>query len=335
MSAPRKPTVAVVGTGGTIASVGGDGLELVRYIDRKQMLPIDALLARTPELAQVAHVTPVAYDVLQSHGIGPGDWLALVSRIHALVEERPGLDGIVLTHGTATLEETAYFLNLALKVDLPVVLVGAQRPATAVSGDGPLNLVNAVRTAGSVHARGMGVMIVLNDEIQAAREGTKTSTLRLQTFRSPDFGALGHADADGVAFYRAPLRRHAPETEFDVSGLDVLPRVDVVHAYAGADGALVRACVNAGAQGIVAAGFAPGLVPPGQLEALNEAARAGVAVAHCSRAGSGRVPALGASHAIGSVTTDNLTPQKARILLMLGLARTRDRAELQRMFDTY
>ena len=214
------------------ASVGGDGLELVRYIDRKQMLSIDDLLARTPEVAQVADVTPIAYDVLQSHGIGPDDWLALVSRIHALVAERPGLDGIVITHGTATLEETAYFLNLALKVKIPVVLVGAQRPeipstATAVSADGPLNLVNAVRTAGSAHARGMGVMIVLNDEIQAAREGTKTSTLRLQTFRSPvsrsssddpkthsfrltsrfDFGALGHADADGVVFYRAPLRR--------------------------------------------------------------------------------------------------------------------------------
>lgn len=335
MTASRRPSVAVIGTGGTIASVGGDGLELVRYIDRKQMLSIDALLARTPELAQVADVTPIAYDVLQSHAIGPGHWLALVSRIHALVAERPGLDGIVIAHGTATLEETAYFLNLVLKVETPVVMVGAQRPATAVSGDGPLNLVNGVRTAGAAQARGMGVMIVLNDEIQAAREGAKTSTLRLQTFRSPDFGALGHADADRVAFYRAPLRRHAPDTEFDVDGLDALPRVDVVHAYAGADGAAVRACVDAGAQGIVMAGFAPGLVPPAQLEALDEAARAGVAVAHGSRVGSGRVPALGASHAHGSVTADNLTPQKARILLMLGLTRTRDRAELQRMFDTY
>ena len=136
-------------------------------------------------------------------------------------------------------------------------------------------------------------MIVLNDEIQAAREGAKTSTLRLQTFRSPDFGALGHADADRVAFYRAPLRRHAPDTEFDVGGLDTLPRVDIVHAYAGADGAAVRACVDAGAQGIVMAGFAPGLVPPAQLEALNEAARAGVVVAHGSRVGSGRVPGAG------------------------------------------
>ena len=335
MTAPRRPAVAVIGTGGTIASVGGGGLELVRYIDRKQMLPVDALLARTPELAQVADVTPVACDPLQSHGIGPGDWLALASRVHALVAGRPELDGIVITHGTATLEETAYFLNLTLRVDVPVVLVGAQRPATAVSADGPLNLVNGVRTAGARHARGKGVMIVLNDEIQAAREGTKTSTLRLQTFRSPDFGALGHADADGVVFYRAPLRRHAPDTEFDVNGVEALPRVDIVPAYAGADGTLVRACVDAGAQGVVAAGFAPGLVPPAQLEALNEAARAGVVVAHSSRVGSGRVPALGASHAYGSVTTDNLTPQKARILLMLGLARTRDREELQRIFDTY
>ena len=335
MTTPPKPAVAVIGTGGTIASVGADGLELVRYIDRKRMLAIDDLLARTPELTRVAEVTPVAYDVLQSHAIGPGEWLGLTARIHTLAARRPELDGIVITHGTATLEETAYFLNLALRVDVPVVLVGAQRPATAVSGDGPLNLVNAVRTAGSPGARGMGVMIVMNDEIQAAREGTKTSTLRLQTFRTPDFGALGHVDADRVAFYLAPLRRHAPDTEFDVSGLDALPRVDVVHAYAGADGAAIRACVDAGAQVIVAAGFAPGLVTPAQLEALNEAARAGVAVAHCSRVGSGRVPGLGASHALGSVTSDNLTPQKARVLLMLGLAHTRDRGELQRMFDTY
>ena len=332
---PERPSVAVVGTGGTIASVGGDGLELVRYIDRKQMLSIDELLARIPELAQVANVTPITYRALQSPAIGPADWLELVERIDDLVAAQPELDGIVITHGTATLEETAYFLNLALQVDLPVVLVGAQRPATAVSGDGALNLVNAVRTAGSPHARGMGVMIVLNDEIQAAREGTKTSTLRLQTFRTPDFGALGHADADDVVFYRAPLRRHAPNTEFDVRGLDALPRVDIVYAYAGADGTAIGACVEAGAQGIVAAGFAPGLVPPAQLEALENAAGAGVVVAHGSRVGSGRVPALGASHAPGSVTTDNLTPQKARILLMLGLTRTRDPAELQRMFGTY
>lgn len=335
MTGSERPSVAVIGTGGTIASVGGDGLELVRYIDRGQMLSIDELLARTPELAQVADVTPVTYRVLQSPAIGPADWIELTSRIHQLAAERPALDGIVITHGTATLEETAYFLNLALKVEMPVVLVGAQRPATAVSGDGPLNLVNAVRTAGSPQARGMGVTIVLNDEVQAAREGTKTSTLRLQTFRTPDFGVLGHADADGVAFYRAPLRRHAPDTEFDVRGLDALPRVDIVHAWAGADGTAIRACVEAGAQGIVAAGFAPGLVPPAQLEALEEATGAGVLIAHGSRVGSGRVPALVASHATGSVTTDNLTPHKARILLMLGLTRTQDPAELQRMFDTY
>ena len=334
MTGSDRPSVAVIGTGGTIASVGGDGLELVRYIDRRQMLSIDELLARTPELAKVADVTPITYRELQSPAIGPEDWIELVEQVDRLVTERRGLDGIVITHGTATLEETAYFLNLALKVEIPVVLVGAQRPATAVSGDGALNLVNAVRTAGSPRARGMGVMIVLNDEIQAAREGTKTSTLRLQTFRTPDFGALGHADADDIVFYRAPLRRHAPHTEFDVRGRDALPRVDIVHAYAGADGTAIRGFVEAGAQGIVAAGFAPGLVPPAQLEALAEAARAGVLVAHGSRVGSGRIPALGKSHAPGSVTTDNLTPQKARILLMLGLARTRDPVELQRMFDT-
>ena len=306
----------------------------MRYIDRKQMLPVDELCARTPELGQVADVTPIAYDVLQSHGIGPADWLALASRIPTLVAERPGLDGIVITHGTATLEETAYFLNLVLRVEVPVVLVGAQRPATAISGDGPLNLVNAVRTAGAPDARGKGVMIVLNDEIQRTR-GHQDLDPSAADVPQPGLRRAGSRGRRRRGVLPSAPARHAPDTEFDVSGLDTLPRVDVVPAYAGADGALVRACADAGAQGIVAAGFAPGLVPPAQLDALNEAAQPGIDVAHCSRVGSGRVPGLGTSHAHASVTTDNLTPQKARILLMLGLTRTRDRESLQRMFDTY
>ena len=178
--------------------------------------------------------------------------------IHRVAAERPDIAGFVITHGTATLEETAYFLHLALKTDKPVVLVGAQRPASALSTDAGMNLLGAIRVASAEAARGLGVLVVLNDEIQSAREVTKTSTYRLQTFRSPDFGALGHIDGDGVHIYRHPMRRHAPDTEFDVSKLDGLPRVDIAYSYAGADGTVVDALVAAGARGIVSAGLAPG-----------------------------------------------------------------------------
>jgi L-asparaginase len=195
----------------------------------------------------------------------------------------------VIGHGTATLEETAYFLHLTLKIDLPVVLVGAQRPSSALSTDAGLNLVNAIRVAASPEARGMGMLVVVvNDEIQAAREVTKTSTLRLQTFHSRDFGVLGHADGDAIAFYRRPIRRCYPDTEFDIRGLDAVPRVDIAYAYAGGDGTAVRAFTAAGAKGIVSAGFAPGFAPPGEFEALKEAVAQGIVVVQCTRAGSGR-----------------------------------------------
>jgi L-asparaginase len=191
------------------------------------------------------------------------DWRALVKLCDQLVAEHADLTGIVIGHGTATLEETAYMLNLTLKVRVPVVLVGAQRPSSALSTDAGMNLANAIRVAASPEARGMDVLVVLNDEIHAAREVTETATLHLRTFRTPDFGVLGHADGDGVAFYRQPVRRRMPDTEFDIRTLEALPRVDIAYAYAGGDGTAVRAFVAAGAQGIVSAGFAPGMAPPG------------------------------------------------------------------------
>lgn len=226
-------------------------------------------------------------------------------------------------------------LNLTVKVAAPVVLVGSQRPPSALSSDAGLNLVGAVRTAASPAARGMGVLVVMNDEIQAAREVTKTSTFRLQTFRSPDFGVLGHADADRVAFYRAPLRRRAPDTEFDIRGLDGLPRVDISLTYAGSDGVAVRAFVAAGARGIVSAGFAPGFPTPADTEALAEAVRAGVVVVQSTRAGSGRVVCGARSREHGFISADNLMPQKARLLLALALSVTGDKGRIAAMFEAY
>lgn len=331
----KKPDVAIIGTGGTIASVGRHNLELAEYVDNKTLYDVHQLLEKFPEVQQVANIHPVPYSALISPAIGPAHWLELRRNIQQLVHERPTLDGIVITHGTATLEETAYFLNLTLTIEIPVVVVGAQRPASALSTDAGMNLINATRVAGSPEARGMGVLVVLNDEIQAAREVSKTSTFRLQTFRSPDFGVLGHADPDRVVFYRRPLRKHMPDTVFDVSGLENLPRVDIAYTYAGADGTAIEAFVAAGAKGIVVAGFAPGFNTPSQFEAMMAAQQQGVVIVQGSRAGSGRIIPSKSMHVVNTVTADNLTAQKARILLMLALTVTTKTEQIQQWFEEY
>lgn len=334
-AATAKPRVAVIGTGGTIASLGRGPLDISDYSAAGNIMAGDALVARVPELAEVADMQAVPFRNIASTQLGWREWKEMLRIADQLVAKDKDLAGIVITHGTATLEETAYFLSLTAKVPVPIVVLGAQRPASALSGDGPLNLVNAVRVAASPQARGLGALVVMNDEIHAAREVTKTSTQRLQTFRTRDFGALGHADADGIHFYRKPLRRLAPDTEFDVRRKQALPRVDIAYAHADADGTAVRAFLAAGAKGIVLAGFAPAGGPGAMMEALDEAVAAGVPVVMSTRAGSGRVPDLTTLRKRGFLLADNLTPQKARILLMLALTVTKKPAEITRIFATY
>jgi L-asparaginase len=331
-----RPRVVVVGTGGSISTIGRHNLDLHEYGHYGRTVEVDELLALFPEVNTVAEVVPRRFRAVPSTAIGPADWLELNACIQQVVESDPALAGVVVTHGTATLEETAYFLNLTLKTALPVVLVGAQRPPNGLSTDAGLNLLNAIRVAGSPAARGLGALALLNDEIQAAREVTKGSTYRLETFRSPDVGLLGYADPDGtIAVYRAPTRRHAPDTEFEVRGLTSLPRVDILYSYAGSDGAAVDALVAAGARAIVSAGLPPGRPTPGESQALDRARERGVLVIQSSRAGSGRVigPRLLAEK--GIVAADNLNPQKARVLAMLALTLTDDPREVQRMFSEY
>jgi L-asparaginase len=278
---------------------------------------------------------PVPFRAIPSTQLAWPEWKELLGLCHKLAAEDPGLAGIVITHGTASLEETAYFLSLTLKISIPVVLVGAQRPASALSGDGPMNIVNAIRVAADPGARGLGALVLLNDEIQAARDVTKTSTLRMQTFRTADFGVLGHADGDMIAWYRKPIRKIAPDTEFDVRGLDALPRVDIAYCYAGADGAAIDAFVAAGAKGIVTAGFAPGYVTPAMVKAGEAAVAAGVKLVLSSRAGSGRTFRTQRGDKSGFISADNLTPQKARILLSLALTKGLDNDGIRRVFATY
>jgi len=330
-----KKKIGFIGTGGTISSIGKGPLDVYDYGANGMMLQADGILDRFPEVQLVADVFPVPFRNVPSTQIAWAEWKELVLICDRLVVEHPDLAGIVIGHGTASLEETAYFLSLTLKVKVPVVVVGSQRPASALSSDAGLNLVNAMRVAASEEARSLGALVLLNDEIQAAREVTKTSTGRMQTFRSPDFGVLGQADGDRLVWYRRPLRRLAPETEFDIRGLAALPRVDVAYTYAGADGAAVRAFTAAGAKGIIAAGFAPGFVTPGDAAALAEARQAGVITMQSTRAGSGRVFPTTRLREAGMLTADNLTPQKARILLALALTVTSDPAAIERIFATY
>jgi L-asparaginase len=332
MNERRK--VAVIGTGGTMSSVGRGPFDLQDYLALGKMLDAGGMIEMFPQAAEFADLVPIRFPPIPSTNMTFSAWAQLWEIIDGLVADHADLSGIVILHGTASMEETAYALDLTLKVDVPVVLTGAQRPATGLSTDAAMNLANAVRVAASTEARGLGVLVVLNDEIHAAREVTKTSTWRLQTFRAPDFGALGNADADRIAIYRRPARRHAPDGPFSIDDLRSPARVDISYCYAGVDGTAVRAFMAAGAKGIVSAGFAPGMVSPHELDALKEAVAAGVVVVQSSRGGSGRVPTTERLAEAGMIGADNLNPQKARILLSLALNRTGDVARIRDLFET-
>ncbi|WP_206952457.1 asparaginase [Trinickia acidisoli] len=327
--------VAVIGTGGTIAAVGRDAFDLIDYDAGGKMLDTAQLLGLLPAVPAHVEVVEIPFRTMSSTAVFFDEWRELMAMCRELEASTPDLAGIVILHGTATLEETAYFLQLTLDVAVPVVLAGAQRPSNALSSDAALNLYNAVRVAADPAARGLGVLVVLNDEIHAARDVTKTSTYRLHAFQSRDTGVLGYCDADRIAFYRRPVRIEPPHSEFDVAHLDHLPLVGITYSYAGADGSVIAALAEAGARGIVAAGFAPGCCTPAETTALREVARAGVAVVVSTRAGGGRVGDGIELRSNGFIGADNLNPQKARILLALALTRTDALDEIAKMFNTY
>lgn len=327
--------VALIFTGGTIDAVGNDRLDMGWYIEAGKRLPDGELVAAVPELGQIAETKEVPFRRLPSQAITVADWLELIKLLHELFET-DSVDGAVITHGTNTLEETAYFLHLTLKTDRPVVLVGAMRPSSAISADGYLNLLNGVRVAAAPESKGLGVLVVLNDTILSARDVTKTATYRVETFQGRDLGPLGYADADGrVVYYHRPVRPHTTATEFDPSEIDDLPRVDVVVSTIGADGTLIDAAVAAGARGIVSAGTGAGRPTPGEDAALDRAAQQGVLVCQGSRVGSGRSLRSPGLRRRGFVAADNLQPWKARLLLALALTRTSDPDVVQSYFDRY
>jgi len=330
------PRIGLILTGGTIDSVGQDRLDLAWYIEAGKRLEQGELLARVPELKDIATVAETPFRRLPSHALVDKDWRDLLATIHSIVDEDRA-DGVVITHGTNTLEETAYFLNLTLKTERPVVLVGSMRPASALSADGYLNLVNAVRVAADAQSHGRGCLVVMNDTIFGARDVTKNATYRVEAFQSRDLGPLGYADADGkVVYYHRPMRRHTVGAVFDVRGMAGLPRVDIVLSYVGADAALIVAAVTAGATGIVSAATGAGRPTPAEDAAFDKAYRGnGTLICICSRVAAGRVVRSPGLARRGMIAGDNLPPWKARILLALALTKTSDPDEIQRMFDTY
>lgn len=327
-----KPKIAVIGLGGTIASLADHPLEILDY-GANGSLDCDAVVAMFPELSELADIIAVPFRAVPSFNIFDPEWKALLERMDALEAEISDLAGFVLLHGTGSMEETAYFLSQTVRTTLPVVMTGAQRPPSARSSDAGLNLANAIRAATHPASQGMGVMILMNDELHAARDATKVSTLRLNAFQSPDTGPLGFVDGDAVTFYRKPLRRCAPEHRFDLGNVAALPRVDILYGYTGSDGTAARAFVEAGAQGIVSAGFPPGYTGDADASVLSEAVRKkGLIVVQASRGGAGRTFDSRRARGQGFIPADNLNPQKARLLLALALTRTRDVAEIADIF---
>jgi L-asparaginase len=329
-----KPTVALVSTGGTISALGRDRLDLASYIERGATLPPGSLLEAIPEVTDLVTIREIDYPRVVSHALTSSDWIRLVMTVRDLLADDE-VAGVVITHGTNTLEETAYLLSLTLPDTKPVVVVGAMRPASGISPDGPLNLLNAARVATSPASNGRGALVLMNDTIFAPRDVTKTLTYRVNAFRSPDCGPLGYADADGtvVYYHRAERRPEAPPA-FALSDGE-LPRVDVIVSYVGADATFVDAAVAAGAAGIVSAGTGAGRPTPAEQEALIRAAERGVVVCQSSRVGGGRVVRSKTLDDAGFVAADNLGPWKARVLLSLALTETRDPLEVQQLFDRY
>lgn len=336
MTSESKPRVYLVATGGSISFVGRTRTDYTNYSYDGKHLTIEEMLERVPEVHEFAEVQPEQFLNLGSTDVTPEHWLGLAKRINQIFRDDPDAAGVAVTHGTATLEETAYFLNLTVKSSKPVVVTGAMRPPTGLGTDSDVNLMDCIRVAAAPQSAGRGVLTVLNNQIQAARDVTKTNSYRLETFQAPDFGFLGYADSDAeVVYYRRPDRVHTADSEFDVEGIEQLPRVDIAPAYAGADGLVIRALANAGVDGLVAAGLGSGGSPPPYMAALKEVSDAGLPVVIATHTGTGRVMLTRRFTEDGYIVADNLTPKKARILLMLALTKTKDRAEIQRMMLTY
>jgi L-asparaginase len=331
--APARPTVTILATGGTIAGAqpkpGEAGYKAGSF-------SVESLIQAVPGMEKVAVVKGEQIASIGSQDMNDAVWIKLARRVNELQKD-PTVDGIVITHGTDTLEETGYFLDLVVKGDKPVVLVGSMRPATAISADGPMNLYNGTAVAVDPAAKGRGTLIVLNDDIHYSREATKTNSTSLQTFASPNRGRAGIVLFGKASFYSPPVPRHTSGSVFAGSVPDTLPKVFIVYAHANVGPEFVEAALAAGAKGIVLAGVGDGNGTDPLIQALAGAAKKGVVVVRSSRVGSGTVARNVEldDDKLGFVAAMELNPSKARVLLQQALTKTKDVAQIQKYFDEY
>src|SRR5215813_5581263 len=329
----KIPKIVILATGGTIAGAAATGTQSAYT---SGAVTIDAMIAAVPGIKDLASIKGEQVSNVGSQDMSFEIMLKLAKRINELLQQSD-VDGIVITHGTDTMEESAFFLNLVVKGEKPVVMVGSMRPSTAVSADGPLNLYNAVGVAIDPNARGRGVLVVMNDWIHAAHSLTKTSTTAIQTFMSPLRGVVGVSAYGKNDFYNTPVWKHTTNSEFDVANVTKLPRVDVIFACADMPADLIDASVANGAKGIVIAGVGNGNMNKASLEAAAKAAKKGVVIVRSTRVATGQVGRNVEVNddEMGFIASDELNPQKARILLSLALLKQRTPAEIQKLFTSY
>ena len=331
--AQKKPNLVILATGGTIAGAAASGTQS-GYTSGA--VTIDAMLAAVPGIDKLATVKGEQISNVGSQDMSFEILLKVAKRINELAKQ-PDVDGFVITHGTDTMEESAYFLNLTVKTDKPVVMVGSMRPSTAVSADGPLNLYNAVAVAADPGAKGRGVLLVMNDQVHAAHSVTKTSTTSVDTFMSPIGGLAGTTAYGKTEWYNSPTWPHTTKSEFDIANVTKLPRVDVIFMAADASPDLIDASVQKGAKGIVIAGVGNGNMNKALVDAAEKAVKAGVVVVRSSRVPTGLVGRNVEldDDKLGFVASDELNPQKSRILLSLALLKNRSNSELQQLYYNY
>jgi L-asparaginase len=327
------PRIKILATGGTIAGAQASTSD-AGY--KSGAFSVENLISAVPGLKEIADVSGEQIANIGSQTMNDAVWLKLAKRINELLQ-KPDVDGIVITHGTDTMEETGYFLHLVVNSDKPVVLVGSMRPATAISADGPLNLYNAVGVAADPVAKGRGVLVVINDQIFCARNVTKTHTTDIETFQPLNRGAAGEAYVGKNRWFEKPALNYTVNSEFRVDKVESMPRVDIVYSYANASRDLVDAAVAAGAKGIVLAGVGDGNSTDSVIAGLADAAKKGVVVVRSSRVGSGivRRNVEVNDDKSGFIAAEELNPSKARVLLMLGLMKTNDIKKLQQYFYDY